>query len=133
MSLMFALITGSSQLIAILIPLFAFEGQSLTFLPIPMYWTYIAIGIAPVALGLILCSERAPLITRALLIMIMICASCFVFSFKVVLFISSPETISEVSGWMSLTLIIISSWVFLIITARIICYGKDLILQTDRS
>lgn len=120
--LVFVVITGVSQLTALIIPNFVFRGQQLTFSPLSMYSAYIVIGIVPVFFGIALYFERAPLLTAFVVILISIPAIVFL-----------PGIISAVFGWLSITLIVISCWAFLIFVSRSICREKDLILQTDKS
>jgi hypothetical protein len=121
--LLIILIAVISPLISLIIAMCV----SVSFIPITMHSAYmsvyIAIGIVPLFFGLTICFERAPLLTSCVIIVISMPA--IILTFLLVLR-------NAIGGLLPITLIVISCWVFLIFVLRSICYGKDLILQTDK-
>jgi hypothetical protein len=119
--LMLALIAGLSQLIALFIPTLLFRGHTVTLTPMTLYPAYIMAGIIPAYFSLVLCYEIAPFLTGSVVILLAILSIGLM---RIII----PAAFSLVP----ITLFVISCWVFLILTAWIICYKKDLILQTDK-
>ncbi len=119
--LMFALIAIVSQLIAPIIPPFVYRGETIIFTPLTLYPAFIVMGLIPMIFGLSLCFERAPLLTGFLLFI----------PVSIVIF-SVCDVTSVGHSLVSITLLVTSCWVFLIFVSWLICYKKDLILQTDK-
>jgi hypothetical protein len=54
------------------------------------------------------------------------------FLFATIFIIAANEINSAIGGLVPITLFVISCWAFLILVSWLICYKKDLILQTDK-